>query len=237
MLPLDRQNQYRERYKTIMPGWRTSGERYESFVRRALTSPGMRVLDVGCGAGGVMELVGKQVCLPVGIDVDLTSLLHHRDQTIRLAVADLTTLPFPDETFDLVLSSWVLEHLVEPGAAFAEIARVLRPGGHFVFMTPNARNVITMINRSVPRLLQSRLVRLFYNRSEQDTFPVVYKCNTLGTINSLAESAGLHALDIEHISDPTYLALDEWLFRLSVLIERLTPRENAVHLVGDYVKD
>jgi len=236
VLSLDCQDRYRERYRTIVPGWHTSGEIYESFVRRALASPQMRLLDVGCGSGGVIEVMSEQVALPVGVDTNLRSLEHHRDPSVRLAVSDLTRLPFADETFGLVVSSWVLEHLAQPVPAFIEIARVLKPFGHFVYVTPNARNVITAINRAVPKLIQSTLVRLLYNRGEKDTFPVAYNANTAEVIDSLAASVGLRAVEVVHVSDPTYLAFGEWLFRLSILIERLTPRRNHVHIVGDYVK-
>jgi len=51
---------------------------------------------------------------------------------------DLTSLEFDDNSFDLVLSSDVMEHVVEPYAAFEEIARVLKPGGVYIFSIPTA---------------------------------------------------------------------------------------------------
>jgi SAM-dependent methyltransferase len=48
----------------------------------------------------------------------------------------LEALTFPDRRFDLVITSDILEHVARPGVAFAEIARVLRPGGHHVFTVP-----------------------------------------------------------------------------------------------------
>jgi hypothetical protein len=50
--------------------------------------------------------------------------------------ADLTDLPFPDASFDWILSSHVLEHVPDDGAAIAELARVLRPGGRAILMVP-----------------------------------------------------------------------------------------------------
>jgi ubiquinone/menaquinone biosynthesis C-methylase UbiE len=240
MLSLERQNRYREQYKTMRPGWRTSGEVYETAVRRALLASGAQsardVLDVGCGAGGVMEVLSREVRLAVGIDVDLPSLQGHRDQTHLLAASDLARLPFPANSFDLVVSSWVLEHLQEPREALAEVARVLRPGGHFVFLTPNAHNLITWLNRLVPRLAQSRLVAWLYGRQERDTFPVVYRANSIERLSDLAAAVGLQPDEVVLVSDPSYLAFNDFLFGVSVLLERLTPERNFVHLVGDYVK-
>jgi ubiquinone/menaquinone biosynthesis C-methylase UbiE len=238
MLSLDRQNEYRERYRQIRRGWRSSGETYESMVRQYI-APGKgqaRVLDLGCGAGGVIELLSRQVPLAVGVDPDLDSLRGHRDQVTRLCAGRAECLPFDAEAFDLVTCSWVLEHLARPAEAFGEIARVLRVGGHLVFLTPNARNPIAAVNRLVPRLMQNRLVRRLYGREERDTFPTVYAANSVERIDVLARTAALRPVQIELVSDPTYLAFNDALFRLSVWLERRMPRERFVHIVGDYAK-
>ena len=77
MLPLSKQNAYRERYKALRPGWRTSGEEFEALTRQHI-GPGARVLDLGCGRGGVMELFWREVRLSVGLDPDHASLVEHR---------------------------------------------------------------------------------------------------------------------------------------------------------------
>src|SRR5665213_3490487 len=55
LLPLDTQDAYRDRYRAMRPGWRSSGEQLEALVRSHLT-PQSHVLDLGCGRGGVVEL-------------------------------------------------------------------------------------------------------------------------------------------------------------------------------------
>jgi len=241
MLTLNKQNHYRELYKQANPDWYSSGEFYEAKVRYHISQQGnspnsLTVLDLGCGCGGVMELFSPQVLLSVGIDLDVKSLHLHRDSVSRLVSGNLASLPFDDAVFDLVVSSWVLEHLTDPGSVFSEVARVLKKEGHFVFLTPNRHNLVTTLNRLVPALWQKYLVKLFYARSAIDTFPVAYQSNTIGEIEQYAKPAGLRQVTIEYISDPTYLAFSDLLFRLSVFIERLTPRSNYVHLIGDYVK-
>jgi len=235
MLDLDCQNAYRARYQAAHLGWRTSGEVYESFVRR-YTASGCRWLDVGCGRGGIVELVGNQVQLCVGADPDLASLREHRAPHTRRVVAPIEALPFADESFDLVTCSWVIEHLAEPSCAFAEIARALAPGGHWVFLAPNARNVVTLANRLIHGRLQGWLVRRLYARDEADTFPVRYRANTPERIERLAHKAGLRCVETQLIGDPTYLAFNDALFALSSLLERVTPPGWQVHIVGDYQK-
>jgi SAM-dependent methyltransferase len=156
-------------------------------------------------------------------------------------------LPFPDAVFDLVICSWVLEHLTWPQHAFGEIARVLRDpvptlgesGGHFVFLAPNAWHPLTWFNRLLGRFgdWQAQLVMRVYDRPAADTFPALYRANTRRKIERLARTVGLSTVTIRSIGDPTYLAFGEWLYRLSVLLESLTPQWMKVHLVGDFVKE
>lgn len=235
VLSLDKQNSYRERYRAMRPGWRTSGEVYESLVRRYAIRDAV-VLDLGCGAGGVMELLGAQVGMLAGIDRHLPSLRCNRVCAMHRVLSDVDALPFPAASFDLVVSSWVIEHAARPERLFAEVSRVLKPAGHFVFLTPNAANYVTLLNRLTPKLAQAPLVRMLYGRGSMDTFPVTYRANTLRTLRKLASDAGLRICALETVHDPTYLAFGEVAFRLSAFVERFVANERAVHIVGDFVK-
>ena len=146
-------------------------------------------------------------------------------------------LPFAGESFDLIVCLWVLEHLREPLTVLREVRRVLRPGGHFVFLTPNLRNPLLVLNRIGKALpsLQRRLVPRLYGRDEADTFPVQYRANTVGSLRRLAAGAALDVAQLRVVSDPTYLALNGFMFRTSVLAERLMPSGWGVHLLGDLV--
>ena len=134
---------------------------------------------------------------------------------------------------DGVVCSWVLEHVADPPRVFAEIARVLRPGGFFVCLTPNARAAVTLVNRAL-HPAQRLLVRRLYGRAEADTFPVTYRANTARRINQLAQQAGLALDEWRAVRDPTYWAFSPLLYRLSVLVSRVTP---PVHLVGAFRRD
>ena len=235
VLSLDKQNRYRERYRALRPGWRTSGEVYESFVRRYIREDAI-VLDLGCGAGGVMELFHQRVRLPVGADRHLPSLRHNRVPSMQRVLSDADALPFAASRFDLVVCSWVIEHVRQPDRLFAEVSRVLRPAGHLVFLTPNAASYVARINRLAPAWAQAPLVRLLYARREHDTFPVAYRANTVRALRASAERAGLQVCALETVHDPTYLAVNEVAFRLSVWIERFIPDERAVHIVGDFAR-
>lgn len=232
MLTLDRQETYRRRYASVQPGWRSSGVRLEALVRAA-SGPGLRVVDVGAGRGGVLELIWADVRLAVGIDPDLASLRERR-APIAVAQGWGDRLPICDGCCDLVLAIWVFEHLADPAATLIEAARVLRPGGRLIFLTPNRRHPLIVANRIsqlLPRL-QRRLVPVVYGRAADDTFRVYYRANAADTIEGLAGAAGLALESLDTIHDPTYLAFNDLTFTLSRWFEALLPRAWGVHLLG-----
>jgi SAM-dependent methyltransferase len=237
LLPLDVQNAYRERYRALRPGWRPSGDLLETIVRGYVTG-GSRVLDLGCGRGGVAELIWRDVRLAAGIDPDTVSLAQHRAVGMPVVRGVGERLPFVGDSFDLIVSIWVLEHLEDPLATFIEVRRVLRPGGHFVFLTPNLRNPLMLMNRIGRALpaLQRRLVPRMYGRDEADTFPVRYRANTEREIRDHARGSGLRVEELRVIPDPTYLAMNGLMFKASVMSERLMPKGWGVHLLGDLVR-
>ncbi len=236
MLPLDRQNRYRERYRREHPGWRSSGDEFEALARQRLGA-GSRVLDLGCGRGGVMELLWRQVGRTVGVDPDLASLREHRAGLPRVCARG-EALPFAAECYDAVVALWVLEHLPEPEAVLRGVRRVLVPGGHFLFLTPNADHPLLMANRfswafpAVQKLLVPRL----YGRSETDTFRVRYRANTPARLRQLAAQTGFAIASQRTISDPTYLAFSEPGYQFSVWLESWLPPSRYVHIIGDWVR-
>jgi SAM-dependent methyltransferase len=237
ILPLAVQNSYRVRYREIRPGWISSGDQLEAMVRAHVT-PASHVLDLGCGRGGVVELLWRDVGLAAGLDPDAPSLSGHRAPGMPVVRGVGEHLPFGDKSFDLIVCVWVLEHLEDPVRTLREVRRVLRPAGHFVFVTPNMRNPLMIANRVGRALpsLQRRLVPRMYGRVEADTFRVQYRANTTAAIQRLARDSDLDVYDLRVVPDPTYLAMNSFMFRASVLSERFMPKGWGVHLLGDLVR-
>src|SRR5256714_13802677 len=99
LLPLSVQNAYRERYRAIRPGWRSSGDQLETIVRSHVTGSSS-VLDLGCGRGGGVELFWRDVRLAPGLDPDLPSLCEHRPPGMPVIRGTGEHLPVVDEPFD-----------------------------------------------------------------------------------------------------------------------------------------
>lgn len=107
-----------------------------------------RVLNVGCGDGRHMHAAALAADVAVvGVDLDVERLQRARTEyeeyvepdaggTFAVAEADALRLPFPDDAFDAVVCSEVLEHLPDYESAIDELARVLRPGGRLGVSVP-----------------------------------------------------------------------------------------------------
>ena len=94
-----------------------------------------RVLDVGCGEGQLSREAAALGATAIGIDPTWAQLTvaRARGGAPTYAAASAYRLPFPNGSFDAVIACLVFEHIADTDAAIAEVARVLEPGGRFVF--------------------------------------------------------------------------------------------------------
>jgi SAM-dependent methyltransferase len=112
--------------------------------------PGDRVLDVGAGFGRHVYECARRGAHVVALDYAADEVVQTRntlgamveageitiDKLIGVLQGDATRLPFPDGTFDVVITSEVLEHIQNDVAAIQEMVRVLKPGGRFAATVP-----------------------------------------------------------------------------------------------------
>jgi len=119
---------------------------YRRLLSAAEITATDRVLDVGCGLASLLIALAERIPFQspaVGIDVSEELIQQAAREVRRAGLEDwitvlasrATRLPFADGAFDVVFSSHVIKHLDDQavGEAFAEIARVLKPGGRFLF--------------------------------------------------------------------------------------------------------
>ena len=107
-----------------------------SYLAELGDTKDLDILDYGCGWGGETLWVARRVRSACGVDVDAKAIAQARTalatsgaRNCRFELSADGRLPFPDASFDAVLSTDTFEHVMDLPLAFREIARVLRPGG------------------------------------------------------------------------------------------------------------
>jgi ubiquinone/menaquinone biosynthesis C-methylase UbiE len=101
------------------------------------------VADIGCGDGGVCELLSVNVDKIVGIVVEPNfNWQKTKNAKIGFSVADVCNLPFPDKSFELVYEKDVLHHVEDKIKASREILRITKPGGFIICIEGNRYNPI-----------------------------------------------------------------------------------------------
>jgi SAM-dependent methyltransferase len=118
--------------------WRAGQERrLEMILDAAGERIKGRVLENGCGVGMYVEHLAPYVGSIVGLEYDFERSLETHQRSAQVVCAAGEGLPFPDESFDIILSHEVLEHVQDDRLAVQEMARVLRTGGRAIIFCPN----------------------------------------------------------------------------------------------------
>lgn len=181
--------------------WRVGQERRLQMILTAASERVRgRVLENGCGIGLYVQRLAAHGGQVVGLEYDLERARQARQLSASITNAAGEALPFENDSFDLILSHEVLEHVQDDRQAIQEMVRVLRPGGRAVIFVPNRGypfethgiywrgsyrfGNIPLVNY-LPRRLRNRLaphVRVYSARDLERLFeglPVVYIKRTI----------------------------------------------------------
>lgn len=180
---------------------------------------GSIVLDLGAGAGIVAQMNFKGLVAKI-CGVDLDPRVTSNPMLDEGRVADAGRIPYPDDMFDVVFADNVVEHLSDPAEVFLEVRRVLKPGGVFLFKTPNKTHYMPLIARLTPHKFHQYVNRL-RGRAEVDTFPTRYRSNTVADATAVAKAASLSTERLERIEGrPEYLRMAWPFYLLGAVYER-----------------
>lgn len=199
---------------------------FRARVRAALR-PEFELLDIGAGRGATPHMdfrgLAKRI---VGADVDEAVLQNPQlDAAFHTPDGDLGALP--DASFDLIVCKDVLEHVSDPGTFFAEVSRLLRPGGQFLAKTPGGLHYVTVIARVTPLWFHKAFNKM-RGRETFDTFPTLYRANTRRQLAAHAAGAGLELVSVDgEEGRPEYLRFTPAAYVAGAAYEKVVNRLNV----------
>jgi len=214
--------------------------RFYSRVR-ALVQPDFTVLDIGCGRGSHAETISSfekllrvykgQIKHVLGIDLDPVGETNPTLDEFRLINGP--KWPVEDCAIDLAVTDWTMEHVEDPKAFLQECHRVLKPGGFLCLRTANRRGYVVALSSLIPNRIHTKILsRVQPGREDQDVFPTVYRCNTVGKLSRALKDLGFDACVYGHNPEPSYLGFSYPSYALGVLYQRITPRSWGTTLLA-----
>jgi ubiquinone/menaquinone biosynthesis C-methylase UbiE len=163
--------------------------RTRHLLAMADVGPSDAVLDVGCGHGVHVKLFAPRCRSIVGVDYSSQMIAaaeeHCRDLPTRnweFGVGDAHTLPFPDASFDCILSIGLLDYVASPPRVLEECRRVLKGTGRIVFTAPKRPTLTFLLHTSFGDVLRDRLldlppIRNSFTSSQLGSLLRVVKCH------------------------------------------------------------
>ncbi len=192
-------------------------------------SDGDRILHVGCGwdrSEATKQYAGRGTV--VGVDLDEEAVQRYHSEAW---LADIASLPFCDASFDGACSEYVFEHLAEPDTAMQEMARVIRPGGYLVAVTPSRWSYKSIAAALTPHAFHEWAASSLRRdtRSAEDVYETHYLMNTPAMLRRLADRWGFEVDSIQVVSNgPTWFPRIIGLFELGRLYHALIERSDAL---------
>lgn len=214
----------------------------------SLLDPSYAVLDVGCGRGSYSEgsvpfltnlktLKGK-VAQVIGIDVDPRAKVNPFLDDFRLIQGN--SWPVDNDSIDLIVCDFVIEHIKDSHAFFGEIHRVLKDGGFLCIRTTNGWSYIALAARLIPNKYHAKVTSVVQEgRKEEDVFPVAYKCNSIWKLRGIMKKHGFECVVYGYEAEPSYLSFSTIAYFFGVLHQRLAPEflKPAIFAFGRIKKD
>ncbi len=184
-------------------GYVTPDDWYEATLFE-LVKPSTIWLDVGCGhsvfpfSRHVAQLLGERSRLLVGLDpsdnIATNQIIHERAQC---RLEDYET----NHRFDLITLRMVAEHIGDPKAAVAALARLAAPGAAVVIYTVAKWAPVTIVSAVTPFRFHQLVKRVLWNTDDKDTFPTVYRMNTRTELQRLFHGAGFEEQSFHYLDD------------------------------------
>jgi len=198
------------------------------------------LLDAGCGKKGIMNKYKGRLKYSVGIDLSLLAIKMN-DSLDSYVQGSLDRLPFRDETFDIIISQWAVEHIEYPVVCFREFYRVLKKGGGIIIVTNSIYNPLMFFSSIFPDKIRDAIKkRLLPHEIEEETFPTYYNCNTLEKNEKVLCGIGFKKVFESYVGDASFFLFSRLIFPMLLIYEKITEisflRRFKMHTIVHYKK-
>ena len=214
------QKQWQDRYlDRFYPqtSWRRDGTR--DFFQLLKNYCGNRILEIGAGPTNDTSDYLKTLGELHGIDVDPEVL---QNRALRTAAVFQQDFPFADESFDTCVSNYVCEHIDDPKQHLAEVWRVLKPAGPYIFRTPNRFHYTALVSSVTPHSFHLKTANKLRGIEGHDPYPTRYRFNSRSRVEALAREAGFTVEYMRLIEkEPSYGMSSRLLFLAFTAYERV----------------
>jgi SAM-dependent methyltransferase len=209
----------------ILPHSAPNGPRdFRDRVLPSLLKPGLRVLDVGGGKYPAISVQTKQDLGMhiVGLDISGDELKAAPPGAYdSIVVGDVATVTIPGQ-YDLVFSRTLFEHVADPPAAVANLARALAPGGAMAHVIPCGNAPFAVLNRSLGNRAARRLLfAIFPEKQKNSGFLAYYRHCTPGDFARLCRQNGLEIVQSISYYNSDYTSFFAPLYTLEMLRQGL----------------
>lgn len=217
------QASYLNRFYRSIPGWVDGTTEFHHFCQRYIQKKNAAVLELGAGPKNKTSAFLKSVSAKlVGLDVD--DGIRKNPDLEQAVLYQGGRFPFQDESFDVVVSDYVNEHLESPVAICREIRRVLVKNGVFIFRTPNVYHYVSIVGRFTPHIVSLKLANWLRNLPEGAPEPYLkyYRFNSKKRCTDILKSTGFQILDLMLVEkEPSYGMSSRFLFLPFMVYERM----------------
>jgi SAM-dependent methyltransferase len=214
------QERYLERFYDRSAGWVDGTTEFHRLCA-AVVPAGGRILELGPGRSNPTSRFLATLGEVHGLDPDPAS---RANKSLRsAAVLEGAVFPWGTGSFDACVSNYVIEHVDDPAAHLREVGRVLRPGGTYVFRTPNRFHYVAVAAALAPHWVHRRLANRLRNLSPDagDPHPTVYGMNSRRAVRRVAAQAGLVVEQLRLVEkEPSYGMASRVLFLAFTAYER-----------------
>ena len=235
------QQRWLDRYYDRSKGWVGGTERFQRMIAEGIR-PQAEILEIGAGPTNEMSNFLADLGPLHGVDPDPDVANNTALTSWKLLDGD--RIDYPDSSFDVCVSNYVVEHVADAQRHLGEVRRVLRPGGSYLFRTPNLWHYVSMISRWTPHRFHLLVANRMRHMDEEshDPYPTHYVLNTRRAIREQAAAAGLALSKLEMIEpEPMYGLHNRLAFLLFMGYERVVNSSDLfsgfrVNILGKLVR-